>query len=108
MPIQSLPKKRYYILIDQLDENWADDATRYRLIRALIETMSGLNRKVRQAKVVIALRTDLFEQVLTNTTDSGFQGEKYRGHVLVLTWKRKALEELLDRRVSSTAADALE
>ncbi|MGB8346039.1 MAG: hypothetical protein WCD86_14225, partial [Ktedonobacteraceae bacterium] len=53
------PKKKYLIIIDCLDENWADDSIRYRLIRALIETMREINSKIRFAKVIIALRSDL-------------------------------------------------
>ncbi|MDA6077464.1 hypothetical protein O0544_17400 [Edwardsiella anguillarum] len=31
------PQKKYVIIIDQLDENWAENETRYKFIRALIE-----------------------------------------------------------------------
>lgn len=30
-------QKKHYIVIDQLDENWAENNTRYKFIRALIE-----------------------------------------------------------------------
>jgi len=33
------PQKKVYILIDRLDENWVEDGLRYKLIRALIETI---------------------------------------------------------------------
>ncbi len=94
------PEKRYYIVIDRLDENWADDTIRYKLIRALIETMRHLNTKVRFAKAIVALRTDLLDRVLRATTDSGFQDEKYRGLCLHVTWKRQELTSLLDARIS--------
>jgi hypothetical protein len=94
------PEKRYYIVIDRLDENWADDTIRYKLIRALIETMRHLNTKVRFAKAIVALRTDLLDRVLRATTDSGFQDEKYRGLCLHVTWKRQELTGLLDARIS--------
>jgi hypothetical protein len=94
------PEKRYYIVVDRLDENWADDTIRYKLVRALIETMRHLNSKVRFAKAIVALRTDLFDRVLRATTDSGFQDEKYRGLCLHITWNRKELTGLLDARIS--------
>jgi hypothetical protein len=94
------PEKHYYIIVDQLDENWAEDAIRYKLIRALIETMRHVNSKVRYAKAVVALRTDLLDRVLRATTDSGFQDEKYRGLCLHVTWNRKELIDLLDARIS--------
>ncbi len=94
------PEKRYFIVVDRLDENWADDPVRYKLIRALIETMRHLNTKVRYAKAILALRTDLFDRVLRATTDSGFQDEKYRNLCLEVRWNRQELTELLDKRVS--------
>ncbi len=93
------PQKRYYIVVDQLDEDWVDDTRRYRLIRALIETMRDINQKVKQVKVIIALRTDLFQRVLQATRDAGFQDEKYQGLALPVTWDRAALVDLLDLRI---------
>lgn len=93
-------KKKYFIVVDRLDEDWIDDSTRYRLIRALIETMREFNSKVRFAKIIIALRADLFDLVLRATTDSGFQDEKYRGLCLPITWERTSLECLLDLRIN--------
>ncbi len=94
------PKKRYYIILDKLDENWVEDETRYRLIRALIEIMRDFNSKVTNAKIIIALRSDLFERVLRATTDSGFQGEKYRGLCLPLIWDKSSMINLVDLRVN--------
>jgi ABC-type cobalamin/Fe3+-siderophores transport system ATPase subunit len=94
------PKKRYFIIIDRLDEDWADNAIRYRLIRALIETMREVNSKIRFAKIIIALRADLLDRVLKATTDSGFQDEKYRGLCLPISWSRPMLIKLLDTRIN--------
>ncbi|HMH09735.1 MAG TPA: hypothetical protein VK553_03445 [Candidatus Nitrosopolaris rasttigaisensis] len=93
-------KRKYFIVVDRLDEDWTDDVTRYRLIKALIETMKIFNSKVRMAKIIIALRADLFERVLTFTTDSGFQDEKYRGLCLPITWQRTSLLNLLNKRIN--------
>src|SRR5260370_15206840 len=93
-------KRKYFIVVDRLDEDWTDDVTRYRLIKALIETMKIFNSKVRMAKIIIALRADLFERVLTFTTDSGFQDEKYRGLCLSITWQRTSLLNLLNKRIN--------
>ena len=62
--------------------------------------MREFNSKVRFAKVVIALRTDLFNRVLNATTDSGFQGEKYKALCLPMRWSRRALLDVLDRRIN--------
>ena len=48
------PQQHFYVLLDRLDENWVEDALRYRLIRALLETIKDL-QKIRQAKVIVAL-----------------------------------------------------
>ena len=55
------PQKRYYIVIDRLDENWVEEGLRYLLIRALIETVRDF-RRVRQAKILIAIRHDLLDR----------------------------------------------
>lgn len=93
--------KRYYISVDRLDESWVDEEVRYRLIRGLIETIRTFNRKVRNAKIIIALRSDIIYQIYKNTTDSGFQGEKYQSLNLNITWNKASLEELLSKRVTA-------
>lgn len=98
--IFSDPQKRYFIIIDSLDENWIEDGLRYRLIRALIETIRDF-RKVRNAKIVIALRLDLIERVIKLTRDSGFQSEKYESLYLPITWSASALTRVLDERINA-------
>lgn len=92
------PQEHYYIIIDKLDENWIDDSLRYRLIRALIETIKSF-RIVSNVKIVIALRHDLVQSVFDRTRDAGFQEEKYQSLFLEIKWDRHALEELIDRRI---------
>lgn len=98
--IFSDPQKRYFIIIDSLDENWIEDGLRYRLIRALIETIRDF-RKVRNAKIVIALRLDLIERVIKLTRDSGFQSEKYESLYLPVTWSASTLTRVLDERINA-------
>jgi energy-coupling factor transporter ATP-binding protein EcfA2 len=92
-------QKRYYVTIDRLDEGWIDDYYRFKLIRALIETVRDF-RKVEQAKIVIALRLDLIERVFRLTRDSGFQEEKYRSLYLDVEWTPEQLIQLIDKRIS--------
>ena len=89
---------KYYILIDRLDENWVDDTLRYRLVRALIETIKSF-RKIRNVKLIIALRHDLLERVYKYTKSSGFQEEKYEDFNIRLSWRKVKLQELVDRRI---------
>jgi hypothetical protein len=93
------PHKRYYILIDRLDENWVEDNLRNLLIRALIETVKDFS-KVRHAKIIMALRYDLIDRVVRMTRDVGFQEEKYESLYLRLNWSEQQLADLLDRRVN--------
>lgn len=93
------PKRRYCVVIDRLDENWIEERLRYLLIRALIETTRDF-AKVRNVKIVIALRYDLLDRVMRMTRDAGFQEEKYESLYLELRWAKEELADVLDRRVS--------
>lgn len=89
---------RYYILIDKLDENWVDDNLRYRLIRALIETIKSF-RKMSNVKLVIAIRADLLERVYKYNKGSGFQDEKYEDFNIRISWRKDQLFDLVNRRI---------
>lgn len=93
------PQQPYYLTIDKLDENWVDDGLRYKLIRALIETVRNFQR-IQNVKIVVALRQDLLRKVLSETADAGFQEEKFEPLMLRLRWNKKQIEDLLDRRVA--------
>ncbi len=92
------PQNKTYILIDRLDENWVEDGLRYKLIRALIETIKKF-RNITPVKIVITLRTDLLNRVLDKTRDAGFQREKYNSLFLQLSWNKEQLMSVLDSRV---------
>ena len=93
------PQKKTYVLIDRLDEKWVDDELRYKLIRALIETIKKF-RAIKPVKILVTLRTDLLDRVLDKTRDSGFQPEKYKSLFLQLSWNKEQLKTLLDKRVN--------
>ena len=92
------PQKRYFLVIDSLDEDWIEDRLRYRLIRALIETVKDFH-KIRHAKIVVALRLDLIERVFKLTRDSEFQEEKYQSLYLPVKWTDRDLITMLDSRI---------
>lgn len=93
------PQKKFFILIDQLDEEWAATETRVRFIRALIEEIKTF-RKIRQAKIIAALRKDLLDQVFDKTRDSGFQQEKYESYLMTLKWSADDLANLIETRLN--------
>jgi len=94
------PQKPYFVVIDRLDENWVEDALRYRLIRALIETIKAF-QKVQNVKIVVALRQDLLEKIFSSASDAGFQEEKYQSLILRLKWTPEQLEKMLDQRIAT-------
>lgn len=92
------PQKNYYIIIDQLDDNWAENDTRYKFIRALIEEIKVF-RKIKNIKIIAALRLDLLRSVFNITRGSGFQEEKYESYILDIKWTSQQLTELVQKRV---------
>ncbi len=92
------PQKKYVIIIDQLDENWAENETRYKFIRALIEEIKVF-RKIKNIKIIVALRLDLLRSVFNLTRSSGFQEEKYESYILDIKWTPDQLTELIQKRV---------
>ncbi|WP_238380456.1 hypothetical protein [Enterobacter sichuanensis] len=91
-------QKKHYIVIDQLDENWAENNTRYKFIRALIEEIKVF-RRIKNVKVIAALRYDLLKSVFNLTRGSGFQEEKYESYILDLQWTANQLNELVSKRI---------
>ena len=92
------PQKNYYIIIDQLDDDWAENDTRYKFIRALIEEIKVF-RKIKNIKIIAALRLDLLRSVFNITRGSGFQEEKYESYILDIKWTSQQLTELVQKRV---------
>lgn len=92
-------KKKYHVIIDRLDEDWIEENLRYRLIRALIETVRDF-KKVRHVKIIVALRVDLLDRVFRQTRDSGFQEEKYESLYLNLNWTKEHLIDVLNARIN--------
>ncbi len=86
-------------MTDRLDDNWVNESLRYHLIRSLIETVRDFNSRIRNLKILVAIREDLFERVFELTRRPGYQEEKYKSLCLRLGWKEEELEYLLDLRV---------
>ena len=51
-------------------------------------------------KIIISLRNDVFERIMIDTTDSGFQQEKYESFICRLKWSHKEIEQLISSRIS--------
>jgi hypothetical protein len=94
------PLNRHFITIDDLDTRWVDDSLKYKLIRALIETIKTF-RQVKNVKVVVSLRLDLLHRVIESTKDSGFQSEKYESLYLNIRWSNSEIMEMIEKRIAS-------
>lgn len=92
--------RSYYILIDRLDENWVDVSLRFKLIRALVESLKSF-RKIRDLKVLVAIRSDVLERVVQETRDLTFQREKLDDYFVHIKWSKLLLKQLVDKRVQS-------
>lgn len=92
-------QRPFYIVIDKLDENWVDERLRYKLIRALIETIKSFQR-VENVKIIAAIRIDLLQRVFNRTRDGGFQSEKFEALMLDLRWTQADLRTLVSKRLN--------
>lgn len=97
-------QEKYYIVIDDLDTGWVHDNLRFKLVRALIETLKKF-RRLKNFKIVIGLRADLLETVLAKTTSKGFQTEKYEDMMLRLRWSKDDLKAVADKRINLVFRD---
>ena len=92
-------KKPYYLLIDKLDENWVSIEVKYSLIKGLIEEIRYF-RKIKNVKILVSLRVDLYQLTLEKTRSSGFQEDKLLSIIYNLKWTDKLLKEIVDKRIS--------
>jgi hypothetical protein len=100
---QVLDDQHYtYVVIDDLDRDWVDERLAKDLIRCLFRTVLDLKR-VANLKVLVALRTNLLEELDYGRRSSG-QEEKFRSLILTVRWTRADLETLLDQRVAVAGA----
>ena len=95
----------YFIVIDDLDQEWADESIRYKLIHALIETIRDF-QKVKNVEIMICLRTDLVDRVMRQIKGPGYQEEKLKSLFLNLTWTERQLSDLLDARINQLVRDS--
>ncbi|QNE04287.1 hypothetical protein H4O24_09820 [Croceicoccus marinus] len=95
---------QYFLLIDDLDKGWVHDALRFKLIRALLETIKKF-RRITNVKIVVSLRADLLHMVMNNTEGKGFQTEKFEDLMLRLRWSKADLKHLVEERLNLVFRD---
>jgi hypothetical protein len=97
---QDTDTRAYYLTIDRLDERWVDDNVRFRMIKGLMESLKTF-RKIKNLKILVALREDVLERVVQETADISFQREKFEDLMVRLRWTKGELKQLVDTRINS-------
>lgn len=90
---------KFYILIDKIDEHWIDDSLKFQMISSLFEALKGF-QKLRNFKVIVALRNDIYERMKAERSPSRSQLEKYEDYIVRLRWSKSQLKTLADRRIN--------
>lgn len=88
----------YYICIDSLDDDWAEDKIRFKLIKALFETIKSF-KTLENVKIIITMRIDLIDSLFSSINSGGFQSEKYKGYFINMNWTKYELQEMINKRV---------
>lgn len=97
--LMSNKQRHFYVLVDDLDLDWVDPGLQYKLIQSLIETVKNF-RKLRNVKILVALRSDVYEKSIASIESEGMQPEKYDGIITAIKWNKESLRILLDKRIS--------
>jgi len=92
-------KDPYYVAIDMLDEDWADERIKFKLIRSLIDVVNRF-QQLSNVKIVLAIRQDLLYKVHHLESAAGFQEEKYKALYLNIKWSKEELERIVELRIN--------
>jgi len=91
-----------YLLIDDLDKDWVSSDVSNLLIRCLFRAVIDMKR-VKRLKILVALRTNIFQELDYAAEGSGGQEEKVRGLALHMRWMRNDLKSLLESRAQAAS-----
>ncbi len=92
-------RQSFFILIDKIDEPWVDEKLKNILVHSLFEACKSL-RKIRNMKVVVALRNDVYEKMNADFPASAFQMEKNEDFIARIKWTKDELYSLVDKRIN--------
>lgn len=91
------PQHFTWIVIDDLDRDWVDDAIANDLIMCLFGAVVEMKR-VRNLKILVALRSNIFT-TLDFASRKGGQEEKFRALTTHIRWAPADIRGMLDERV---------
>lgn len=89
-------QRKILVTIDDLDQNWVDVDSKYKLIGALLDAVR-LFTDVPSLKILLAMRSDL---LLKTCNATGRQTEKDMAFTLKLNWSQDSLFQILDLRIA--------
>jgi hypothetical protein len=88
-------QRKITVAIDNLDEEWIDDESKYKLINALLTAIRYF-ASMQPLKIIIALRADLLTKTCLVTNR---QNEKDESFTVKLDWTKQMIKQLLDERI---------
>lgn len=91
-----------YLIIDDLDKQWINDELAILLISCLFQAVVDL-QQVKYLKILVALRTNIFQQLNYGKQSRGGQEEKFRGLALDIRWTENDLQDLLNTRAEAAS-----
>lgn len=90
----------YLLVVDDLDKNWMPDDSLYlELLKSLLLVVRELNYRLKNAKIIVALREDIYQRVYLRTAKHEAQREKWSDVQLKVRWSKEQLVELVDNRL---------
>jgi hypothetical protein len=89
-----------YLVVDDLDLTWVEDSLANVLIKCLLQVALEM-QPTKHLKILIALRTNIFEQLEVGRQARGGQEEKLRSTAMTLHWTPGDLEDLVNLRLGA-------
>ncbi|MBQ9454449.1 MAG: hypothetical protein IJU53_02120 [Thermoguttaceae bacterium] len=90
-------KYSLYVTIDHLDQLETEKLTGI-LLRTLVDSVGTFN-KIHNLKILIGLRNDLFDYILSDHRNYHIQKEKYESSSIEIKWNKTNLKDLVDTRI---------
>lgn len=89
-------QRKIIVAIDDLDQNWIDEDSKYKLIHALLDAIRFFV-DIPNLKILVAMRADL----LAKTCEiMNRQNEKDDAFTLKINWNKNMLTVILDKRIN--------
>ena len=88
-------QRRIFVAIDDLDQHWIGDETKYKLLSALLDSIRNFV-DMPCLKIVLAMRSDLLTRTCVETNR---QNEKDTAFTLKINWTKPMLWGVLNKRI---------